>query len=170
MNTKVFYLLQYLLKCGECSHNFGAKAFWNTSNIRNGKKYFYDLPTPRLYYSCNGMQSLRLRCRKRPNIRAKLDEYRARAASGAEKLRLMEAVFTWARDVGQGLDELIPEQRKQILQMIGEEVIVDRDDNVDITLAIPIESEPTTEDSVTVTSLTPCCIRCQEHHSIGYFT
>ena len=87
--------------------------------------------------------------------RAKLDEYRARAASGAEKLRLMEAVFAWARDVGQGLDELTPEQRKQILQMVGEEVIVDRDDNVDITLAIPIESEPTTEDSVTVTSLTP---------------
>ena len=67
----------------------------------------------------------------------------------------MEAVFAWARDVGQGLDELTPEQRKQILQMVGEEVIVDRDDNVDITLAIPIESEPTTEDSVTVTSLTP---------------
>ena len=75
------------------------------------------------------------------SVRAKLDEYRARAASGAEKLRLMEAVFTWARDVGQGLDELTPEQRKQILQMIGEEVIVDRDDNVDITLAIPIESD-----------------------------
>ena len=253
MNTKVFYLLQHLLKCGECGHNFGAKSFWNTSDIRNGKKYFYDLPTPRRYYSCNGMQSLRLRCRKRPNIRAerleepiwrevkrviqnpdllvagidtldsqesggleqeiaqaerdlrsiqtreeraitlfvsgriteaqlddqrklvterlesvraKLDEYRARAASGAEKLRLMEAVFTWARDVGQGLDELTPEQRKQILQMIGEEVIVDRDDNVDITLAIPIESEPTTEDSVTVTSLTPSRLgsgqRCRE--------
>ena len=89
------------------------------------------------------------------SVRAKLDEYRARAASGAEKLRLMEAVFAWARDVGQGLDELTPEQRKQILQMVGEEVIVDRDDNVDITLAIPIESEPTTEDSVTVISLTP---------------
>ena len=89
------------------------------------------------------------------SVRAKLDEYRARAASGAEKLRLVEAVFAWARDVGQGLDELTPEQRKQILQMVGEEVIVDRDDNVDITLAIPIESEPTTEDSVTVISLTP---------------
>ena len=98
------------------------------------------------------------------SVRAKLDEYRARAASGAEKLRLMEAVFAWARDVGQGLDELTPEQRKQILQMVGEEVIVDRDDNVDITLAIPIESEPTTEDSVTVISLTPSSAR---HNSNG---
>ena len=69
----------------------------------------------------------------------------------------MEAVFAWARDVGQGLDELTPEQRKEILQMVVEEVIVDRNDNVDITLAIPIESEPTTEDSVSVTSLTPSC-------------
>ena len=66
----------------------------------------------------------------------------------------MEAVFAWARDVGQGLDELTPEQRKEILQMIVEEVIVDRKENVGI---IPIESEPTTEDSVSVTSLTPSC-------------
>ena len=87
------------------------------------------------------------------SVRAKLDEYRARAASGAEKVRLVEAVFAWARDVGQGLDELTPEQRKEILQMVVEEVIVDRNDNVDITLAIPIESEPTTEDSVTITLL-----------------
>ena len=84
------------------------------------------------------------------SVWAKLDEYRARAASGSEKLRLMEAVFAWARDVGQGLDELTPEQRKEILQMVVEEVIVDRNDNEDITLAIPIESERTTEDSVTV--------------------
>ena len=37
--------------------------------------------------------------------------------------------------------------------MVVEEVIVDRNDNVDITLAIPIESEPTTEDSVSVQTL-----------------
>ena len=34
------------------------------------------------------------------SVRAMLDEYRARAARGAEDLRLMEAVFEWARDVG----------------------------------------------------------------------
>ena len=32
--------------------------------------------------------------------------------------------------------------------MVVDEVIVHRNDNVDITLAIPIENEPTTEDSV----------------------
>ena len=69
-NTKVLYLLQHLLKCGECGHNFHAKSTWRTTNVRNGKKYRYDLPTPRRYYKCNGMQSLRLRCRERHYIRA----------------------------------------------------------------------------------------------------
>ena len=197
-NTKVLYLLQHLLRCGECGHNFHAKSSWGTTNVRNGKKYRYNLSTPRRYYMCNGMQSLRLRCRERPdiraerleepiwsevkrviqnpdlivagidpldsresgrleeqisqaerdllsiqtreeraitlfvsgriteaqldnlskffterleNVRAKLDDYRAWAASGAEKLRLTEAVFAWARDVGQGLDELTLEHR-----------------------------------------------------------
>ena len=69
-NTKVAYLLQHLLKCGECGHKFGAKASWSSSNLRNGKRYRYDLLSPRRYYSCNGMHSYRLQCRERPNIRA----------------------------------------------------------------------------------------------------
>ena len=233
-NTKVLYLLQHLLKCGECGHNFHAKSTWRTTNVRNGKKYRYDLPTPRRYYKCNGMQSLRLRCRERHYIRAerleepiwsevkrvlqnpdlivagidtldsqegggleeqiaqaerdlrsiqmeedrairlfvsgkiteaqldhqrkfiterlesaraKLDDYRAREASGTEKRRLMETVLTWARNVGQGLDELTDEQRKEILQMVLEQVVIDRDNNVDITLAIPIDDDSSDPDS-----------------------
>ena len=69
-NTKVLYLLQHLLKCGECGHNLHAKSTWRTTNVRNGKKYRYDLPTPRRYYMCNGTLSLRLHCRERPHIRA----------------------------------------------------------------------------------------------------
>ena len=42
------------------------------------------------------------------------------------------------------LDELTPEQRKEFLQMVVEEVIIDRNDNVNITLAIPVDSKPTT--------------------------
>ena len=227
-NTNVLYLLQHLLKCGECGHNFHARCSWTTINVRNGKKYRYDLPTPRRYYMCNGMQSMRLSCRERPYIRAerleepiwnevkrviqnpdlmiagietfdaqgsssleaeitqaeqelrsiqmeedrairlfvsgkiteaqldlqrkfiterlesaraKLDDYRAREASGAEKLRLMETVLAWASEVGQGIDELTDEQRKEILQMVIEEVVIDRDNNVDITLAIPIDDD-----------------------------
>ena len=228
-NTKVLYLLQHLVKCGECGHRFHAKSTWRTTNVRNGKKYRYDLPIPNRYYKCGGMHSLRLRCRERPYIRAerleepiwsevkrviqnpavivagidtldaqeggcgleeeiaqaerdvrgiqmeedrairlfvsgkiteaqlgvqrkfiterlesaraKLDDYRAREASGAEKRRLMEAVLAWSRKVGEGIDELTDEQRKEVLQMTVEQVVIDSENNVDITLAIPIDDE-----------------------------
>ena len=225
-SNKVLYPLQHLLKCGECGHNFHAKAQWRNTSVRNGKKYQYDLTTPRRYYMCNGTHSLRLRCRERPSIRAerleepiwnevkrvlqnpdlivagidsldsqesggleaeiaqakrdlrsiqmeedrairlfvsgkiteaqldhqrrfiterlesaraRLDDYRAREAGGAEKRRLMEAVLAWAREVGKGLDELTDEQRKELLQMVVDQVAIDRNNNVDITLAIPID-------------------------------
>ena len=250
-NTKVVYLLQHLLRCGECGRNFHARSTWKTTSIRNGKKYRYDLPTPRRYYICNGMQSLRLPCRERPyiraeqleeptwsevkrviqnpdlivdciasldsqesggleeqialaerdlrttqtreeraitlfvsgkiaeaqldnqrkfiterleNVRAKLDDYWAWAASDAEKLRLREAVLAWARDVNQGLEESTPEQRKEFLHTVVEEVIVYRNDKVDITLAVPIESEPTKDDPVAGTPESSPGVR---HNSFG---
>ena len=233
-NTNVLYLLQHLLKCGECGRNFHARCTRTTTNVRNGKKYSYDLPTPSRYYMCNGMQSMRLRCRERPYIRAerleepiwsevkrviqnpdlivagidtlnsqgsdgleeeiaqaerdlrsiqmeedrairlfvsakiteaqldiqrkfiterlesaraKLDDHRARESSGAEKRRVMEDVLAWARRVGQDIDELTDEQRKEILQMVVEQVVIDRDNNVDITLAIPIDDDSPEPDS-----------------------
>ena len=225
-NTKVLYLLQHLLKCGECGRNFHTMASWTTTSVRNGKKYNYDLPAPRRYYMCNGMQGMSLRCREHPYIRAeqleepiwrevkrvlqnpdlivagiatldsqegggmeeeiaqaerdlrsiqmvedrairlfvsgkiteaqldlqrrfiterlesaraKLDDHRAQEASGTEKRRLMETVLMWAREFGQGLDELTSEERQDYLQMIVEQVVIDRDNNVDITLTIPID-------------------------------
>ena len=53
----------------------------------------------------------------------------------------MEAVLGWAKEVSQGLDELTDEQRKEILQMVVEQVVIDRNDNVDITLAIPVDDD-----------------------------
>ena len=244
-NTKVLYLLQHLLKCGECGHNFHAKSTWRTITVRNGKKYRYDLPTPRRYYMCNGMQGMRLRCRERPHIRAerleepiwsevkrviqnpdlivsgiatldsqegggmeeeiaqaerdlrsiqmeedrairlfvsgkiteaqldlqrrfiterlesaraKLDDYRAQEASGAEKRQLMETFLAWARNVGQGIYELTDEERKEILQMVVEQIVIDRDNNVDITLAIPIDDDSPEPDSPDRESPQPECV------------
>ena len=224
-NTKVLYLLQHLLRCIECGHNFHAKSTWRDSSIRNGQQYSYDLTAPRRYYKCNGMQSLRLKCRaphyiraerleepvwsevkrviQNPELivagiealdaqgsgdleeeiaqaerevrgvqmeedraiqlfvsgkiteaqldhqrrfiterlespRARLDDYRAREAGGVERRLLMETVLAWAREVGKGLDDLTDEQRREILQMVVEQVVIDRDNNVDITPAIPI--------------------------------
>ncbi len=241
-NTKELYLLQHLLRCGECGHNFHAKAYWKTSSVRQGKRYRYDLAAPRRYYKCNGMQSMRLHCRERQYIRAerleepvwdevkrviqnpglivagidtldsqdnggleeeiaqaerdlrsiqmeedrairlfvsgkiteaqldhqrrfiterlesaraRLDDYRAREAGGTEKRRLMEAVVAWAREVGKGLDDLTDEQRKEILQMVVEQVVIDRNNNVDITLAIPIDDDPFGPGSYDPDSLEP---------------
>ena len=238
-NTKVPYLLQYLLKCGECGQKFGAKASWHSSTMRNGKKYRYDLSTPLRYYQCVGMRNYRLQCRQRPNIRAeqveepiwsevkrvlqspdlivagietlgpeengglvketaqaerdvrdiqmeesvairlhvsgkitedqldhqrkfiterlesaraKLDDHRARMMSGTDKQRLKETVLAWAREVGQGLDELTFEQRRELLLMVVDEVTIDRDNNVTITLAIPIEYELSPPESVAIAS------------------
>ena len=252
-NTKVLYQLQHLLKCGECGRNFHTRASWTTTSVRNGKAYTYDLTTPRRYYMCNGMQSMRLRCRERPYIRAeqleepiwdevkwviqnpdlivagiaaldsqegggmeeeiaqaeqelrsvqmeedrairlfvsgkiteaqldiqrrfiterlesaraKLDDYRAREASGTEKRRLMEEVLAWAREFGQGLDELAPEERHDYLQMLVEQVIIDRDNNVDITLAIPIDddsSDPASPEPESP-SLSPCLLAHKNLH------
>ena len=248
-NTKALYLLQHLLKCGECGRNFHARASWTTTSVRNGKKYQYDLSTARRYYMCNGMQSMRLRCREKPyipaeqleesiwrevkrviqnphlivagidildsqegggmeeeiaqaerdlrsiqmeedrairlfvsgkiteaqldnqrkfiterleNVRAKLDDYRVQEASGAEKRRLMETTLAWARKVGKGIDELTDEERKEILQMVVEEVAIDRDNNVNITLTIPIddnspEPESPEHESVAIASKEPSC-------------
>ena len=244
-NTKVLYLLQHLLKCGECGRNFHTRASWTTTSVRKGKAYTYELTTPRRYYMCNGTLSLRLRCRERPYIRAeqleepiwtevkrvlqnpdlivagiatldsqegggmeeeiaqaerdlrsiqmeedrairlfvsgkiteaqldlqrrfiterlesaraKLDDYRAREASGAEKRRLMEEVLAWAREFGQGLDELTREERHDYLQMLVEQVIIDRDNNVDITLAIPIDDDSSDPDSPDPESPQPECV------------
>jgi len=76
-----------------------------------------------------------------------VDDYRARQASGAKKQELTEAVLAWARDVGESLDELGPEQRKEVLRMVVDEVTVDRENNLDITRAILMD-----DDSVSIAS------------------
>ena len=54
----------------------------------------------------------------------------------------------WAREMGQGLGELPPERPKEFLQMVMEDVVIDGNNIMDVTLAIRIESKPTTEVSV----------------------
>ena len=51
----------------------------------------------------------------------------------------MEAVLTWAAEVGEGMDDLTPEQRKDVLQIVVEEIVIDRENNADITLTTSVE-------------------------------
>ena len=67
----------------------------------------------------------------------------------------METVHSWAREVGKGLDDLTDEQCKEILQMVVEQVVIDRDNNVDITLAMPIDGDSPGSDSPDPDSLEP---------------
>ena len=84
--------------------------------------------------------------------------YRALEESGTEKRRLMEEVLAWARKFGQGLDDLTPQERHDYLQMLVEQVIIDRDNNVDITLAISIDDDSSDPDSPEPESPEPECV------------
>ncbi len=84
---------------------------------------------------------------------------------------MLESVLVWAREVGKGLNALTDEQRREILLMVVEQVVIDRDNNVDITLAIPIddplgtdapEPESPTDDSVAIASAIPSFPRKRE--------
>ena len=105
------------------------------------------------------------------SARAKLDDYRALEESGTEKRQLMEEVLAWARKFGQGLDDLTPEERHDYLQMLVEQVTIDRDNNVHITLAIPIDDDSSDSDSPDPESPEPECVsigsqepsRCGSH-------
>ena len=70
-------------------------------------------------------------------VRAELDDYRARQSSATEKRELMENIVEWAARFGQELDDLPDEQRRDVLRLIVEEIVVDGDNNVRITLGIP---------------------------------
>ena len=222
-NTKVFYMLQHIVRCSECGMLMGGRATKQNTVRRNGRTYHYDLDPPRRYYQCYGMQKRLSRCRKHPFIRAerleeliwsevkqavqnpeaivagigaldaqgddglaeeiaraeremrevqfeedrairlfvsgkisenqldrqrkfiterldhcraRLHDYRARQSIGAEKRALAEKVNDWVGTVGSRLEELDPEQRREALRLMVDGVMIDRDNNVNITLVI----------------------------------
>ena len=69
-NTKLFYLLQHLVRCAECGYLMGCQANRRQTSRRKGKNYIYDLDTPRRYYNCYGMLNEGVKCREHSHIRA----------------------------------------------------------------------------------------------------
>ena len=65
------------------------------------------------------------------NLRAKLDDYRAQESAEVERRVLMEYVLEWAEKVGEGLDDLPSEERRDVLQILLDRVMIDRDNNVE---------------------------------------
>ena len=72
-------------------------------------------------------------------LRDKLDEYRARESMADEKRVLRENLVEWAGKFGEGLDDLSSEERRNVLLLLVDQVLIDRNNNVNITLGIPTE-------------------------------
>ena len=58
----------------------------------------------------------------------------------------MENLVEWAGKFGKGLDDLSSEERRDVLLLLVDQVLMDGDNNVNITMAIP------TEDLVSIAS------------------
>ena len=58
--------------------------------------------------------------------REKLDDLRARESMASEKRVLMENLVQWAGKFGKGLDDLPDEKRRDVLRLLVDQVLVDR--------------------------------------------
>ncbi len=67
------------------------------------------------------------------SLRGRLNDYRARDAPQAER------VVEWAERIGDGLDDLPDDKRREVLRLLLDEVTIDGENNVNLTLAIPTE-------------------------------
>ena len=105
----------------------------------------------RLYVSCKITEDQldhqrRFITERLETLRDKLDEYRAQESMADEKRVLMENLVEWAGKFGEGLDDLSSEERRNVLLLLVDQVLIDGDNNVNITLGIP------TEDLVSIAS------------------
>ena len=73
------------------------------------------------------------------HLRAKVEDYRTSAAMEVTKEQMAESVQAWAETVAQGLDTLSAEEQRGVLREVVDEITVDRDNNLVITIAIPLE-------------------------------
>ena len=238
-NTKLFYLLQHMVRCSECGYLMGCRANRRQTTTRGGKVYRIALDPPRRYYRCYGMENDGVKCRERPHIRAErlegvvwsevkkvlenpdlilasieamdaeaesgglaediakaerdlqkvqmeedrairlfvsgkisekqldhqrrfiterletlrmlLDERRAREMEQGEKRALAEHISEWASRAGDKLDGLSDKKQREVLELLLDGATIDRNNRVNLTLAIPTdnvmsiaEHEPTT--------------------------
>ncbi len=78
---------------------------------------------------------------------ASLHELRARESMASEKCLLLENLVQWAQRFGQTLEDLPGEKRRDVLRLLVDQVVIDRDNNVSITLGIAAENLMSIEES-----------------------
>ena len=72
------------------------------------------------------------------SLRIRIDAYRARQIARVEKQALVDRVVTWAGAVQEGLDDLTPDERRKVLNILLDRITIDGDNRINITMAIPI--------------------------------
>ena len=72
-----------------------------------------------------------------------------------EQQELAERVVEWAERMGDGLDDLPDVERREVLQLFLDGVTIDRENNVNLTLAIPTEDLASIETPVSGSPCTP---------------
>ena len=88
-----------------------------------------------------------------------IDDYRAQAAAGAERRAQVNMAIDWIKRMRQGIDALTPEERRELLLVLVERATIDRNNNVDITVAIPTQELVVTAEPPTfmlVGAMNPC--------------
>ena len=123
-NTKIFYLLQHLVRCTGCGMLMGCMATRKRTVKRNGKVYKYELETPRRYYKCYGVQHFRTGCREHTMIRAE----RLEGLVWGQVKRVMEnpelivaGIESLDSQEGEGLDEQIAGAERELQKVQFEE-------------------------------------------------
>ena len=71
--------------------------------------------------------------------RARLDDYRSQGAAVTERKVLTGNIAEWSRRIGHRLDDLPAEERRDILRLIVDQIAIDGDNSVTITLGIPTQ-------------------------------
>ena len=69
--------------------------------------------------------------------RAKVEDYRSQASIQAEKKAVAGNIVRWVNKIGEGIDNLPPKDLREVLRLIVDEIVIDRDNCVTITMGIP---------------------------------
>ena len=93
--------------------------------------------------------------------RAKVTDYRAQASMKAEKKALAGNIVRWVDKIGEGVDNLSQEDLREVLRLIVDEIVIDRDNHVTITMGIPTNELVSIENEASRPSysLGSCCHR-----------
>ena len=79
--------------------------------------------------------------------RVSLHDLRARESLASEKRLAVDNLVQWSQMFSQSLDDLTDEKRRDVLGLLVDRVVIDKDNNVNITLGIATEELMSFEES-----------------------